>query len=350
MTHHSYISSFRNITPFIIGVLTILLCVGLVNTIIDKKGVYFGNKVAQFYYLKYAKNLIQSKIPIPAKENERLIKYYLADLSDSPNYLIGSSRSILINHDDIKEQRLINLSVSGATFEDFLLLLGKLLEKKNLPKKIYLEFDPWFFSKDAGFKFLEVFDFYEASLAQFDFIYEPSHRNLLEEKAMHIFNKNYFIYNLSSLWAKKAQSDSLLWSDQSYNADGTLNYSKAYEDNAASISTSTKELKFKYALDFIKIDPSIVEKFRETIRLCKMKGIQVVFIVLPYHPSINKDQYTSIKSKLITFYNGLKQISKDLQVSLYGNILPDEYHLKNEDFYDGIHLKKSGISKTLHFS
>lgn len=326
----------------------ILLCVTLVNSIIDRKGLYFGNKIVQHFYQKYVQDLKNSKSPVPGKENERLIKYYLGAASDSSIYLLGSSRSFLINQTFLKEQVITNLAVSGASFEDFLLILGMLLQKENVPQKIYLVIDPWFFSKNADIRYLELLDFYKKSLSCFNFIYEVSNNDLLEEKAIHIFNKNYFYYNLSSLWPQKTDDNLLLWADQSYNADGTLNYSNEYEKNASSINLHTKELKFKHKLEFIELVPAVVEKFHEAIRISKLKGIKFIFIILPYHPSINKKQYVNIKNKLILFYDALKQISKDLEIPLYGNIMPDQYNLKNEDYYDGIHLRKSGISKVLH--
>jgi hypothetical protein len=41
----------------------------------------------------------------------------------------------------------------------------------------------------------------------------------------------------------------------------------------------------------------------------------------------------------------LKEVSITLGVSLWGNILPDGYGLTDADYYDGIHLKRSGLQK-----
>lgn len=298
----------------------------------------------QSFYQQYAQNLKKSKIPIVGIENERLIKYYLGSFSKDPIYVLGSSRSLQINQTLLKEQQpLTNLSVSGGSFEDFLLFLGMLLQKKRVPQKIYLVIDPWFFSKNADIRHMELFDFYDHSLSFFNFVYEGSRHYLLKEKTKNIFNKNYFYYNLSSLYPKKGNL--LILETQSYNADGTLNYSEVYEKNTSLPNIHKIEDEFNYKFDHIHFSPDIVKKFCTVINLSKARGIEFSFIVLPYHPNISHKRFLGIKNKIIYFFDSLKFLSKDLGVPLYGNVIPDGYNLRNEDYYDGIHLKKSGLSK-----
>jgi hypothetical protein len=349
MTHLSFTSSFKKILPFFYGALCVLLCVASVNLLADKKRVYSWSNLEtaqwQDFFKKYARTLLQAQSPLPAQETERLVKYYIGSFSQSPAYILGSSRALQISQSALKIPDASNLAVSGASFEDFLLFLGLLLQKNPLPQKVYIVIDPWFFAKNAHVRYMDFPGLYRKSLSAFPSFKEGSSYWHFLEKAKNLLNKDYFYYNISSYF--KPKEDQISWRDNSYNTDGTLNYSKAYEERHQVMTPQAIESGFSYKMDYIKIDPDIVSKFYNAIQIAASKGLSFDFIVLPYAPSIHLPQFKLLKEKLLAFQRTLEEASANLGVPLRGSVLPDGYGLTEADYYDGIHLRRSGIHKVL---
>jgi hypothetical protein len=347
MTHLSFTSSFKKILPFLYGAVFVLLCAASVNFFVDKKGVYSRNNQIspqqQAFFKNYAQTLLRAHSPISAQENERLAKYYLGSLSQSPACILGSSRAFQVGSAILRAPDALNLCVSGASFEDFLLFLGLLLQKNPRPQKVYIAIDPWFFSKNAHVRYMDLPILYQKSLSAFPSFEEGVGYWHFLEKAGNLLNKDYFYYNISSYLRR--QEEEISWKENSYNSNGTLNYSKAYEKKHQTMTAQDIESGFSYKSDYIRTDKDILDKFCKAIEVAKSKGVSFVFIVLPYAPPIHLPQYKPLKEKLMAFQKVLKEASAILEAPLWGDILPDGYGLTNADYYDGIHLKQSGIQK-----
>ena len=117
---------------------------------------YFGDAAKLFskdYEKKIADQIIEGKnVTNINNYNERLLNKYLINNSlFCPDILvIGSSRVMLLNSSDFKEQTFFNNGVSGASIQDLLAIYEMYEQKKCLPKKIIIGLDPWTLNINNG--------------------------------------------------------------------------------------------------------------------------------------------------------------------------------------------------------
>lgn len=105
-----------------------------------------------YFTTQYVKVLKEQAIGLPLFPYERAIKFKLAKLSYAKTFIIGSSRASQFSTQNFitstceLTNSINNLCVSGATFEDYVVMTGALLQK-DIDNIIYV-IDPWIFKKD----------------------------------------------------------------------------------------------------------------------------------------------------------------------------------------------------------
>lgn len=266
--------------------------------------------------------------------------------------LIGSSRSMMIPATFFEQNnRFFNHSVSGASIEDYIAILG-LYEKHNLlPKTVILGIDPWIFNKNnhqQRWKSLnESYTFMMSKLNK-DLLTSPS-SNTTDRYAQLINfenTKNNLLHLKETL--KKETNFKVTATDQIdtmiKKPDGSILYpfkirykkdSDTLTEAKAYIAGAVYSVEDFHAL-------SNTQLFEDLIGHLQNHGVTVVFFLPPYHPTVyhylaNNPKYHNI----LKAENYVRTFAQQKNITLLGSYNPDIYHFRSNDFTDGMHAKES---------
>lgn len=85
----------------------------------------------------------------PPNEDERLLKRRLIELQPKADTVVlGSSRAMSFTSPDV-DYKLLNLSVSGASVEDYVALWQVLKATDKIPRHVLIAPDPWIFNRNS---------------------------------------------------------------------------------------------------------------------------------------------------------------------------------------------------------
>ncbi len=132
--------------------------------------------------------------------------------------------------------------------------------------------------------------------------------------------------------------------------DGTINYKPNYEKST--VGQINKRAKKRGATPFMMVANekfSNQKKFKATfekfIEYLKDNNVKVSLVMVPFHPIVSK-QLKDVKfgfAKEVEQY--LRAYGKDHKLKVIGGYYPEEFSITEEDFYDDIHIRKSGLKK-----
>ena len=311
-----------------------LIIIGLLGLIT----IYASNQNEEFSAYQLSKNkYIYFQNFDERKFTENRLQY------EHSNYnvvVMGSSRLMQLSSDIIKKSTL-NLSVSGASVEDYVAFVPEAVNKFN-PNIVLLGADPWLFNKYSGQNRWEtvhkMYDYW-CNKIQMKEIIDTS--NFLQPKYQ--FNGNFFnmIYNHISLnksisvdereekMAKK-KNDGLCIYNQDYSNQSQLNIKK----NFPSI--------INYSMDKYEISYKARKEYINLIQYLKNKGIKVVLVLSPYHPELFK-KMKSEKRVFLSIEKDFREIAMEMNIQILGSydVSLINSKLNYMDFYDGMHPKES---------
>lgn len=318
-----------------------------------------GKLFQQGYEKGIAKILLNGKnVENLVNYDERLVqKHYINNLKKAKEIIIiGSSRSMLINSDILRNKSTFNSSVSGASLEDYMAIYEMYRQKDILPKKIIIGIDPWVFNKNNGQSRWKSISNYYYSLE--DILgYENINKKSIEyKKYSQLYSLEYFQSSVDFLFKDRIEYFSTNKKKSFYNiklSDGSLVYPKSIRE--AEIEEVELEAK-KYIItnpiysldDYDEMDKKYIDKFNKFINLIKSDGVKVYIYLPPYYPNvydflINSDKYKII-IEIEKYINDFALIN-DLQV--FGSYNPEndkqKYKLTKEYFYDGMHSKTEAM-------
>jgi hypothetical protein len=258
--------------------------------------------------------------------------------------VIGSSRGMQISKETIGKN-ILNLSVSGASIEDQIVITEMALEKFK-PNYIMLGADPWLFNKFS----------YEKRWESLSEEYEKTLRNIknFNNKTLILDNKNYFkkkdVYENLLISAyeranirkpqivnpKKINENKLI-----INKDGSRTYGK--KDELKKINTSLIN-RSMYKFEFSEEKYKLYESFLN--HLTENHGQKIILVITPYH--LNSYLYTLRK---IPEYNQIEKKFNELSsiesVTIVGSYNVKKTSCSNLEFYDAEHPKESCLFKIL---
>ena len=126
--------------------------------------------------------------------------------------------------------------------------------------------------------------------------------------------------------------------------DGTLSYSYAFENRSTkSIESAADAFKKKQYKKIDDLNKKLFEKFLDYLIA---DGIKVSFVLVPYHPVVYSDFIDRGEQSIsIEFEKYTKQLAEAKRIPFYGSYDPSKYLIEGRDFYDGQHIKFSGLEK-----
>lgn len=323
---------------------------------------YFGDAAKLFskdYEKKIADQIIEGKnVTNINNYNERLLNKYLINNSlFCPDILvIGSSRVMLLNTSDFKEQTFFNNGVSGASIQDLLAIYEMYEQKKCLPKKIIIGLDPWTLNINNGqSRWMtlnqEYFILYN-QLTNKNIVTEEEH---IESKYFQLVSPSYFKGSLKKILLASSEpiaTNTKINKTFTRLVDGSITYDLEYR------SATPDEIEKKaedyisgdiYSIEkFDKLSPEIkflLEKFIEHLR---NNHIEISIFLAPYHPKIysfvaKSEKYSQIIESEIYYRDlGLKY-----GIEVIGSFNPNRLNMDGSYFYDGMHCNEKGIEKIL---
>jgi hypothetical protein len=291
--------------------------------------------------------------------DDRLLqKYYIDDLQERKDIVVlGSSRSMYIRSNLFPGQSFFNNSVSMATLNDHIAIYGMYRERKILPKIIIICMDEWLFSeKNSADNWRTLQKEYVSTikllLATKDKEGNGSEKFYKLKKYYQLFSPQYFHTSFFDIikgneYKYYPTNQPLHEKGASKLFDGSLVYNDAVrqrtvqQTNAVAITAKSKE-KINDNNEYLTL--AVKEKFEAFINFMLSDGIELVFFLPPSHPKLfEQDAHVNNNSEEIEMY--AKTFAQNKNIKILGSYNPLQANVNEEDFFDGGHLRPSGISK-----
>jgi hypothetical protein len=344
---------------FIFSVLATLI--SFFNYKVDGLGLY-GNS----NFLSKAATLIaDGKMVAGLKDHdERLFQEILIKkFKNHPDAIvIGSSTSMQLRSSYIEKNRqFYNHSVSGASLEDYISIIGVYEKHHNaIPSTVILGIDPWIFNKNNNQNRWKTLRKY------YNFIVNKIDKRAVvksdpaSEVWLQLINYDVTINNLR-LYADENQdgvgfyeTDNLYIDDNIKDVDGSIYYPFSirfpnHEKMNEEIRRDYTNHKTYALTRFDKISNS--QLFEKFVKYLHHKNIRVIIVLPPYHPiaydALFKDKRYNSIWKVEQYLRGL---SKKGIFQLYGSFNPYESGLTYVDFFDAIHSNGDSLEKKGYYS
>jgi hypothetical protein len=359
----------RSFIMFIILMLTI----GSINFIVDPGKIYLKKILADMKSAKFSTKLLNSKNGVVQTGwNERLIKTTLA--KESGNFdciILGSSHimqiSSIINTGNIKKQcgNLLNLGVSGGSIEDISIFSYLILNNIKLPKKVFIDIDPWTLKFEMDSRYgsnKEIYNKMNALLKESDNGNNISYSNKL---AKNLFNGEYLQYSLRELFKKESinknsKSDifkkdiiipinkfsySLGYKEAVTLPDGSHIYNKSWILNQKNNNHNIKIGGGSYKINGQIYDKKTLDYLKKIINLYRKNKIEVSLILTPYHPNVFKKGNTKPVKHFKLIESLIQKLGKDNNLKVYGSFFPNNIGCESKEFYDYMHGTNECLSR-----
>ena len=337
----------------------LLLCIIIINYIVDP---------TKFFHFKSEKQMAQALLHntnvVPLSVfNDRMLQYhYIRGLREKKDIIVlGSSHTMLIGSESFPKQSFFNSSVSGASIEDLITIYSLYKNEHLIPKTIIIGIDPWLFNKNNELtSWLTLAQTYESGFLEKD-IHWISKIKIFTQIVFQTINRLisplYFRESLRYICCTSHTIGFTTAKNRFSNqgkvilTDGSIEYEqyirlrtpKDIEKEAKKhINSDTL-----YSLNnFYELNPELLYKFQRFIEELKKEKSNIIFFLSPYHPIlydyIIQDPKYAIVQKVqqhITWY------AKINGITIIGSYNPSDILLKNEDFYDEMHVQKEAVKK-----
>ncbi len=341
--------------------LPLMLLVLWVNYFVDQTGLFRGGK----YELELAQILLGGDaVSNFSKMDEReVLKLYIKNMPEAYDTLVvGSSRGLQITAAIAGETgTFYNAGMSGEDFYDVVGTVALLDKYDRLPKNMILVLDPWIlndnvdsYSKrsdaDLANEFLsETLGFHET--------YEAQDRSQYTEALLDLdyFQKNvayYFEDHSDEDQPSRVSGNVYEQTTETKMADGTLLYTREYRENSqewvdfeALTLANGEALPFGF-YDFVSLDERRCAELEALVEYLQNKNVEVTFVLSPFHPLVynrfSEDENACGVLLAETFW---KELASRCRIPVYGSYDPEQTGCTNEDFYDGLHVRRESIKK-----
>lgn len=321
---------------FVTFILSILICVN-----------YFGDSAKIFdssYEKKISKILLKNQnVTNILNYDERVLQKYLINSFKSSKDIIvlGSSRVMMINSNHFKNIPFFNSSVSGATIEDYIAIYQLYKNNNKLPKKIIIGLDPWIFNENnEQYRWKSIGEFYysffEKNATTSKIVKTNNIEQLLSLSYFQESFKNIFKLNTDPIATKHK-----LNMGNTKLTDGSITYGLEYR-NASLSSVNFKAKKFitgnvSFLEGYSKISSKKVTEFDELCQEILNSGIELTFILTPYHPIVYEKLFIDYNI-IVDVENFFVSYAKKNNIKYSGSFNPKLLKLDENNFYDGMHI------------
>ena len=289
-----------------------------------------------------AQALSEGRVVYASNSDERaLIKARVThEKSDPEALVIGSSRLMQASAAGTGFD-LLNLSVSGASLEDFLAIGGLGLAKFN-PSYVFVGADPWLFNKNSGqTRWATLGDEYRDALHRLGFAEQIA---LPAETPDSFFARLAVdLYKAINISAVSAANDSAASTDK-IRPDGSRVYNLSYANKpAAEIALGAEDFS-RYAMKTYEASGDAARRFMAFLTDLKRQNKTVTLVLSPYHPKLF-DYMRAERPVFLEIERQYRDIARAAGVRVIGSYDPKSVGCSAEEFYDGMHPKGACLNK-----
>ncbi len=292
--------------------------------------------------------------------NDRLIARYLLERrTERPNVLIlGSSRTLNMGSYLFPRSRVVNGSMLASTVREVLAAYQIVHSRGLHPDTVVVGVDAWMLNADAyDERWTAIKPQFDSALRTFGISEWPGRTSTNESQSRlgALFSADYFQQSIKSLRGSEPKpkwtvSDSNLNVGFTRTPDGSYTYSLAertktadeVEAKAAKYTSGTVYMLGEYA----KVDSTHVRAITALLQLIRQDGSQPILFLTPYHPSVYGKLAADPRYRIVIESEAvLREVAKRLAVPVVGSYDPGAVGLSSADFYDGHHLRETGMVK-----
>jgi hypothetical protein len=348
--YRSWLKRFSVVMVILLGV------VALFNILVDGVGVFRLNSG-----LKYmAENLVKGKMIAGSfgRYGERELQRLVVEAYPGRRDLIaiGSSRLMMLRGRFIKgNPDFFNHSVSGASMEDLLAIIGVYKEKGLLPRRVVLGIDPWILDKKTPFgdRWKTLDHYYQLMLSEIgtpkpdrtESGWAGSKSRMTMEQFLaqyqQLINLDCTLQNWESLkrGRKLRVTTTVDIDDFVREPDGSLHFPYVARFGSMKDQLSQAAVSPKVAADAANGNSlDGLDKLESLVRFLHAHSVQVVFVLPPfsptaYHSCLNDAQHCSMLGAEIKVRN----LAQRNGVPVLGSYNPGVYGFEGKDFFDATH-------------
>jgi hypothetical protein len=352
----------RYTTYLLFGIGLLLALVATTNYIIDPANIYGSTDEVDNSPNAYATRLIQSEHGLLWPNDswsEREIKQNLASrITNADCAIIGSSRVMQISS-RLEEpcfselsSSIVNLGVSGGSLEDYMALSWELLQNSKRPSKIIFGIDPWALNWRQDSRWATYKESYN------------SMRMLLTENAgdtsetssttfnalQNLINLEYFQRSLSMIGVETHTITEAPEFDPEFGIqhpvfrpDGSLVYSETIIKRAADPERKIEAGDYKIIEHGTVISSVASQLFKQLVLHLKSEGIEVHFMLIPYHHSAWANQNSRVVAVMQEVETAVIGLADELDIAAWGSYNPKIVECDSSGFYDYMHPKASSL-------
>lgn len=354
----------RFILSFTAGAAIVLLLIAVGNVVFDAAGVFhFTSPKFQAYVRSYAARLPHAEYGLKYPPYERAIKIAIAEASQAPCYVTGSSRHMQVGRDVIPGLAescgsVTNLAVSGGTFEDLLIFMAILVENPAA-RRVYVGVDPWSLFRHRGAGWVDFADRYYAARQKFgiDPLTTFSQTDHVFRNIGHAISLDYLVKSVKAYLSGGGNVADLhlveyASQDQQFNSgsnallpDGTLLYPGVYLAKTPPpdhlIGPGTFNLTAK------PVDQAVIAEIDELIRETRKRNIEFSFVLVPYHPKVFQCERQWVCQAILEAEIQIRIIAAKHGIEVIGSYDPGKMMVSREDYLDDIHVSGTSILQAL---
>jgi hypothetical protein len=268
-------------------------------------------------------------------------------LSEVDIIIMGSSRTMQISSRILGHPSL-NLSVSGASVEDYIALVPEAIKKVNA-SVVYLGADPWLFNAASGqnrWKSLhDLSGYWSRVISRGESL--GATRMYLESKStekpdLSWVQTLYEAVNRSTITTENGNMESV--AKKAY--DGFHIYDELYAKKSQSDIERGFTSLLNYSMKSYDDDETSRQNYISLIHFLKESGIRVVIVLPPYYPDLF-ERIKREKPEFLKVENEFRNVAENMNIPIIGSYDGALTGCDVTEFYDGMHPKESCMKKVL---
>lgn len=336
--------------------------VGAFNYIVDPGYVYFKRN-SSISPDKYAETLFTSKNGLVASGwDERAIKLSMSKhAGDFDCLVLGSSHIMQIsgirNTGNIQKicPKLLNLGVSGGSLEDLFVFSDVILTNTSKPKKIFIGIDPWTLKFNMDVRYLTNQIYYDDFLKMLGETKATNKYSYELSLFKNLFNLEYFLISVKEIKSVFKERKIEIPSNQyTFEAgyreplklqDGSTLYDNSYIIKAKNDISTIKNGGGNYKIDGVVYDKKALLLFESLINFYQKSGVEVNFILTPYHQNVFNAGITKPVQHIEIIENLVHKLSEKYKIKVYGSFYSAKVGCKNNEFLDFMHASSKCLNR-----
>ena len=341
------------------GALCVLLTIVVFNYWMDP-GNIFGNNVLVETCGEWL--LEGHDVAITQNYDERLLQKYLIE-HDTENYdvlIFGSSRTMDIGENLFPERTVKNYSVSGASIEDDIALYFLFERIHGKPQKVIIGADAWLLNANSGqSRWKSIAKEYDYGKDRMKKGETGADSNSFDfEKYTQLLSWPYLKESIKKLERGKTSMDESGYcladdKDTVVKNAGIICPDGAHVPSIEAQERDAEPLARKYIAGNVyslekydEVDAGLQSQIREFISYLKSQEIEIVLYLTPYHPTVylyllQNEKYHNIVAAELFF----QALASEYGIRVDASYDPEKCGLSNEDFLDGMHMRKAAVER-----